>query len=240
VLSSGFFGFFAHTGFALALERAGVSPMGYAGSSAGALVAAVRASGTSATELAQELGTITREDFWDPAPGLGLLRGERFRQRVYDMLEEKTFERCPTPLAVSVFRLSSRRTEVLRRGDISTAVRASCSFPFLLQPAQVEGAWYIDGGVLDRPGVEGVPSSACVLFHHLESRSPWRRPTAASARIPTRDRMLSVTLRGLPRSGPLRLPEGKQAMHLAYERTARWLAEAAPESASFEHPTIFA
>ena len=50
-MSSGFFGFFAHTGMLAALEEAGVLPAEVAGSSAGALVAGLWASGIDAPAL---------------------------------------------------------------------------------------------------------------------------------------------------------------------------------------------
>ena len=67
-MSSGFFGFFAHTGMLAALEEAGVLPAEVAGSSAGALVAGLWASGIDAPALEVELTRLRREDFWDPWP----------------------------------------------------------------------------------------------------------------------------------------------------------------------------
>ena len=222
-LSSGFFGFFAHTGFVRALFEAGLRPRRFSGSSAGALVSAVIASGTSPLELWEELEGIERKDFWDPGLGLGLLRGELFRKRIHRMLREKTFEACPVPVAISVFDLGRMRTEVIGRGDLSFAVRASCSFPFLLQPARRGGRMFIDGGVKDRPGLAGLPAGEPVLFHHLVSSSPWRPQSSPSAQIPQREEMRALALAGLPRSGPHKLAAGKRAMHLAYEATKRAL-----------------
>ncbi len=229
-LSSGFFGFFAHTGFLRALLEAGLRPQRFSGSSAGALAAAVVASGTSPLELWHELEGIERKDFWDPGLGLGLLRGELFRKRIHRMLREKTFEACAVPVSISVFNLGRMRTEILDRGDLSFAVRASCSFPFLLQPARRGGRMFIDGGVKDRPGLAGLPSGDAVLFHHLVSASPWRPQSSPSAQIPQRDGMRSLALAGLPRSGPHKLDAGKRAMHLAYEASKRALDLPAQET----------
>src|SRR5947209_13663229 len=81
-LSAGFFGFFAHAGFISALEDAGLVPDSVTGSSAGALVGGLWASGTPAARIEAELRPLRREHFWDPAPGFGLLRGRLFRERV--------------------------------------------------------------------------------------------------------------------------------------------------------------
>ena len=81
-MSSGFFGFFAHAGLVSVLEDAGLLPARLSGSSAGALVAGIWASGVSATRIADELLALERAHFWDPAPGMGLLRGRLFEERL--------------------------------------------------------------------------------------------------------------------------------------------------------------
>src|SRR3954463_15684284 len=81
-LSSGFFGFFAHTGLMTVLEDEGLLPARLTGSRAGAPVAGLWAAGLSASTLRNELLALRREHFWDPAPGLGLLRGRLFRERL--------------------------------------------------------------------------------------------------------------------------------------------------------------
>jgi NTE family protein len=227
-LSAGFFGFYAHTGFLLGLDRAGLTPSSFTGASAGALVAGIAASGTPLDVLRRDLLTIRRDDFWDPKPGFGLLRGDMFQQRVASLLSCKTMEACPRPIAISVFSLRTRSTVVVRSGDLAWAVRASCSFPLLLQPTVRDGVRYIDGGVLDRAGLDGADAGDRRLFHHLVSSSPWRRPSQPSAQIPTRPNLLALAIRGLPRSGPFALADGRRALVLAEEATLRALERPLP------------
>ena len=91
-MSSGFFGFFAHAGAMSALEDEGLVPARVCGSSAGALVAGLWASGVSARRLCEELLLLRREHFWDVRPGLGLLRGSLFRARLEAIAPVRTFE----------------------------------------------------------------------------------------------------------------------------------------------------
>lgn len=221
-LSSGFFGFFAHAGLVAALDEAGLAPASLSGSSAGALVAGAWASGRSGEELAEHLMALRRADFWDPAPGAGLLRGELFQRRLEHTLGAATFEACRVPLAVSVFDLATRETRVIDRGPLASAVRASCTFPGLFQPTWHEGRRYLDGGIADRPGLLGAKPGR-VLFHHLASRSPWRRRGSASLAIPPRAEMIAVVLGDLPRLGPFRLEDGLRAYTLARARARRVL-----------------
>lgn len=221
-LSAGFFGFFAHAGFVSALEGCGLVPELVTGASAGALVGGVWASGTPAARLEAELRPLRRADFWDPAPGFGLLRGELFRARVAAMLGTGDFASTTVRAAVSAWDVRARRTVVLDRGDLARAICASCAFPLLLQPVRVDGRALLDGGIADRPGHAGLDAGASrVLFHHLASRSPWRRH---APEIPARKGMVAVTLRGLPRLGPFRLRRGAETFDRAREATLRALA----------------
>ena len=222
-MSSGFFGFFAHTGVLSALETEGLLPRRLSGSSAGALVTGAWAAGLDAPVLADELMRLERRDFWDPFPGAGLLAGRLFRARLEALLPVTTFEACRVPVALSVFDLRTRRTRILDAGPLAPAIHASCAVPLMFHPVRHGDTWLVDGGVLDRPGLSGMPSGERVLFHHLASRSPWRRNHGAWARIPERAGLTTLVLDALPRSGPFALDAGRRAYHLAREATRRAL-----------------
>ncbi len=213
-LSAGFFGFFAHTGFALALADQGLQPSAYSGSSAGAMVSAFLAAGRSPDDLAQLFTSVRREDFWDPAPGFGLLAGHRFRQLLERELPVADFEACPRPVAVSTFDVRALRTHVVQSGPLAPAVHASCVFPGLFHPVPLNGRPHIDGGVADRSGLAGMPAPR-VLYHHLSTRSRVRRHIPALSGVPQRPGLQSVILNGLPAVGPYRLHEGPRAIEAA-------------------------
>lgn len=219
-MSSGFFGFFAHCGMLRALEERGLLPAAVAGASAGALVAGAWAAGLSAEILASHLLGLSRRDFWDPRPGLGLLSGQRFAQLLDQLLPAQRFDQCRTPLAVSVFELRTRQTVVLKRGALTPAIRASCAVPLLFHPVRINGRLYADGGIADRPAMVGVRRDERVLYHHIASRSPWR---VHAPQIPSRPKLTALVIDGLPRSGPFRLQAGHQALQLAHEATKRAL-----------------
>jgi NTE family protein len=174
-MSSGFFAFFAHTGLLTVLEDEALLPMRVSGSSAGALVGAAWAVGVDGGALTSELERLRRDDFWDPAPGLGLLRGSLFRRKLHSMLGECVLEGGRVPATVSVFEPRTRLTRVLDSGDAAAAIHASCAVPVLFHPVRIGTRVFVDGGVADRPGLAGVARGTRVLFHHIASRSPWRR-----------------------------------------------------------------
>lgn len=227
-MSSGFFAFFAHTGFLSVLEEEGLLPTRLSGSSAGALVAGLFASGLSTKALEEELLRLRREDFWDVALGPGLLRGARFQSRLAQLLHDGTFEACRMPVSVSVFHLRTRKTHVIDRGALAPALCASCAVPGMFHPVRVNGTRYWDGGVLDRPGLLGMKaheaSGGRVLFHHIESRSPWRAKDSEAMSIPQRENVVTLVLTDLPRSGPFKLDAGRAALQVAREKTRRALS----------------
>ena len=216
-LSSGFFGFFAHAGVVAVLEAEGLRPARICGSSAGALTGGLWAAGVPAGRLCEELLSLRRADFWDPAPGLGLLRGARFRARLEALLPVRTFEACPCPFAVSAYDVAARRTAVLATGALVPAIYASCAAPVLFQPIRIDGRRYLDGGVADRPGLAGRGPPGRLLYHHLTSRSPWRRPGSPALRVPVLPGLQAVALEGIPRLGPFRLARAGEALERAAE-----------------------
>jgi NTE family protein len=221
-LSSGFFGFFAHAGMLEVLVERGLRPRRITGSSAGALVGGLYAAGLEPAEIAAELLRARRADFWDPRPGLGLLRGARFRLALEKIVGDARLEATRVPAQLVVHDVLAHRPVALSSGSVARAIQASCAVPFLFQPVIIDHRPYLDGGILDRPGTTPLAPDERALLHHLESRSPWRVTLSA----PERARSTTLTLGVLPRSGPFKLEAGA----LAYERakSATTLALALP------------
>lgn len=218
-MSSGFFSFFAHTGMLDSLLGAGIRPQLVAGSSAGALVGGAYAAGLDAHQLADRLIKLRRDEFWDPSPGAGLLAGKKFDQILREMLPTTDMRACRIPIRVSVFDIVRRKTHVLDDHDLADAIRASCAVPALFHPVWIDRRAYWDGGILDRPGLAGIPAGERVLYHHIGSKSPWRLELAR----PTRPGMVTLVIDNLPRSGPFKLDAGRRALELARDRMKRAL-----------------
>jgi NTE family protein len=219
-MSSGFFGFYAHTGALQALLEAGFAPRRGSGSSAGALVTGLFAAGLGTDRMRDELVRLRRGDFWDPFPGPGLLRGRLFRRILDGLVGARSIEDCRTAWTASVYDLGSLRTRVVARGPLAAAIHASCAVPVMFHPVWIDGRPCADGGIADRPGLLGVPPGERVLCHHLVSRSPWRRPGSASMEVPRGPRTAAVAIAGLPRLHPFALEQGPLALEKA-ERAFR-------------------
>lgn len=220
-MSSGFFSFFAHTGMLEQLLAAGATPTAVAGSSAGALVGGAWAAGLDPGAFGAVLAGLARDDFWDPRLGLGLLAGRKLDALLRAMLPVTTFAACRVPVAISVFDILRARTVALTDGDLPLAIRASCCVPAMFHPVWIDRRAYWDGGIRDRPGLAGVPAGTRVLYHHISSRSPWRRERDLA--IPARENMVTLVIEDVPRSGPFKLDAGRAALVHARAATRRAL-----------------
>ena len=219
VMSSGFFGFFAHGGMLSVLEDEGLLPAALAGSSAGALTGGLWAAGLDTAMIRALYLGMSKADFWDPAPGPGLLRGERFRRLLREAAPVRELSDCRRPLTVSAFDLLRLRTRALTEGGWVEAVYASCAVPLMFRPIMIGRAWFVDGGLADRPGLAGVPHGSRVFYHHLSARSPWRRRSSPALKVPERANMASLVIDDLPRPGPNALHQARAAWEAARAAT---------------------
>ena len=139
---------FAHVGVIKALEEAGVVPDIITGSSSGAIIAALYASGRSGRELEAIALELTRDDLVDVnLIGRGWVRGEALQAFVNRMVGDLPIERLARPFAVIATAAKDGRMAVFNRGNTGIAVRASASDPHLFIPPTINGEEYVDGGL---------------------------------------------------------------------------------------------
>ena len=209
---------YAHCGMVSVLEEEGLFPVSICGASAGALIGACWAAGCAAEELREILFGLTKRDFWDPAPGFGLLKGERFRTFVARISPARRLEHCRIPVSISTFDPLTRSTRVWRSGPLADCVYASCTVPLLFQPIRIEGRLCFDGGILDRAGLAGASADARVLLHHIPVRRFITGKTCNAALcLPKRQGMIAVSPLRLRSVDPNRLEAGR----IAFQQAAR-------------------
>ena len=136
------------------------------------------ASGCSAESLKDILFSFSKGDIWDPALGLGLLKGNLFRQFVTKICPVSRLEHCRIPVVISAFNLMTRTNHVFESGSVCDTVYASCCVPLLFQPIRIGQGIYIDGGIKDRPGLAGVPTDDRIFYHHILDQWSLRQQTA--------------------------------------------------------------
>ena len=166
---------FAHVGVIKALEAAGIRPDIVAGSSSGAIVAALYAGGLSGAELeriAVELDQGALIDF--ALFGQGWVRGEALQDFVNRSVGNLPIERLAKPFAVVATDAKSGRMVVFNRGDTGLAVRASSSVPDLFIPPIIEGVTYLDGGLTSPVPVRVAKSMGADIVIAVDLTRYWR------------------------------------------------------------------
>ena len=186
VLSSGFFGFYAHAGCLCALAELGIHPQGFSGSSAGAIIAALGASGMPCEKIRGSIFSLKKADFWDPEPwyrvalnGLrlfrgwhGYLNGDRFAALLQRMLPVAAFEELLYPCVITTINLSTKTREWRTTGSLADAVQASCTVPWLFKFKSMQNALHVDGGFADKAPVEALArhmQPEVLIVHYLKS-----------------------------------------------------------------------
>jgi len=139
VLSGGGARGLAHVGVLKVLEREGVVVDMIAGTSMGAIIGGLYASGISASELESELLKVD----WDALFASRVERRELSQRR-----KEEDFE-----IATD---MESGARVVLASGDLALALRSSMSIPGVFAPTEVDGRILGDGGLVDNLPIEAV------------------------------------------------------------------------------------
>lgn len=147
----------AHIGVLRVLDREGI-PIDYiAGTSMGAVVAAVYASGTDPGYLARLASGLRWESLVDLRfMGRGLMSGQRIEQAINMLTKNRTFDQMRIPLAVVAAELPTGKPVVFTKGLVSSAVRASIAIPGVFEPVPYEKNCLVDGGVVNNVPVKPV------------------------------------------------------------------------------------
>ena len=149
VLGSGGPRGFAHIGVLKVLEENGVRPDYIVGSSVGAMVGAIYASGVNAAELERLSQSIKVMDFFEfGLIGMGKASGVVTQNYVNERVGNRTVEQLKIPFAAVAMRVRDRKLVLFNRGDTGLAVRASSANPESFDPVRVGEEVFLDGDEL--------------------------------------------------------------------------------------------
>jgi NTE family protein len=140
---------FAHIGVIKALEAQGIVPDIVVGTSAGAVVGALYASGLTGLELQKIALDMDEKQFGDwTLPNRGVFKGEALQNFVNQAVGNRPLEKLPRRFAAVATNLKTGEPIVFRTGNTGMAVRASSAVPGLFQPFNINGQDYVDGGLV--------------------------------------------------------------------------------------------
>jgi NTE family protein len=145
-LGGGFARGLAHIGVLKVLEEEKIPINFIAGTSVGALIGAVYASGAHPQEMAEIAAQVRFRDFarWTVSR-LGFASNDRMAGVLHRWLKVKTFEELRVPLAVVATDFVTGEPAVFNSGELIGPVRASCAYPGMFLPVKVNGRLMVDG-----------------------------------------------------------------------------------------------
>ncbi|MGL4608716.1 MAG: patatin-like phospholipase family protein [Trueperaceae bacterium] len=148
VLSGGGARCFSHLGGLKALEEHNIKVSAIAGSSSGAIIGALYASGLDAETIHTIVKTINYSNFWRTGVKGGLISHDGLSELV-SVHAAKNFEDLKIPLAVTTVDIQSGELLVLQHGPLAIAACASNAFPGLFAPIKYLDRYLMDGGILN-------------------------------------------------------------------------------------------
>jgi len=202
----------AHIPMLQVLDELGIRPHCIAGTSIGAVIGAIYASGV--TGLAIREGTdrmlikdgdtlreiLARKDAlaWIRLLdidflGNALFKGDAFVEFLYRQILTKTFGKLEIPLRVVATDFWNSAQVVFKEGDLLKAIKASMGLPGVFSPVHMDGMTLIDGGCVNPVPHDILDDCDLVIavnvMGRLEKKEGQKSPTALRAVLETFDIM---------------------------------------------------
>jgi NTE family protein len=145
-LGGGFARGLAHIGVLKALADDKIPVDLVAGTSMGSIIGACYCSGMSIAELEQvgrtsRFGNCAR---WAPSR-YGFCSNDRITHFCVNVLKMTTFEELKVPLAITATDFQTGEAKIFAQGGLAGPMRASCAYPGMFPPVEVNGRRYVDG-----------------------------------------------------------------------------------------------
>ncbi len=179
-LGGGFARGIAHIGVLRVFEENQI-PIDYlAGTSVGALIAAAYAGGSTLEEM-EQVGLATRfKDFAEwTVSWQGLATDTRLQRYLRRLTPVRWFEEVRIPLGIVATDILTAEPVCITKGDIGSALCASCAYPGLFRPVERDGRLLVDGFLAAPVPTEAARNLGAdfVIAVNLASFSKDERPT---------------------------------------------------------------
>ena len=151
VLSGGGSKGLAHAGVIKYLEEKNIKPTQMAGTSAGSIVGALYAWGKTPEEILEFFKSIYLFH-WKHLTfkKAGLIDSESFRNYFHSIFDDAVLSDLKIPIQITATDMVRGKLKIFSpETKIADAILASCAFPGVFSPYQIEGNIYSDGGILN-------------------------------------------------------------------------------------------
>jgi NTE family protein len=138
----------ANIGVLKVLEQERITVDLIVGSSIGSLIGAAYSLGVPT--YAMEKAAL--EFSWDKLADFSiartsLIKGEKLAKIVEEFTDAKTFEDGKIPIAITTTDIETGEELVHTSGNLQRLIRASCSWPGIFEPVDIDGRKLVDGGI---------------------------------------------------------------------------------------------
>ncbi len=151
VLGSGGARGYAHIGVIEALEEHGYEIVSISGSSMGALVGGLYASGNLALFkewiLSLDVYELIKLVDFSFAKN-GMIKGDKVFENIEKMVGKINIQDLPIAFTAVATNLHTEKPVWFQKGDLLDAIRASVSIPTILTPKKIGNQYLVDGGIL--------------------------------------------------------------------------------------------
>jgi NTE family protein len=175
VLSSGGARGYAHIGAIKILEQNGFRITSIAGTSMGALVGGIFATGQleefekwiSSLDIREVLRltdfTISKN---------GLVKGKKVIEKIKEIIPDRNIQDLPIPFCAVATDIIEESEFVFTQGNLYDAIRASISIPTVFQPHKIGNRYFVDGGLMNPIPVNRVKRSENDLLIVIDVNAP--------------------------------------------------------------------
>lgn len=177
-LAGGFARGIAHLGVLRVLQEENI-PVDYlTGTSAGALLGIAYASGHTIPEIVRQARATRFKDFGNwRLSWLGLASNQKLEHYPRKFLGVSTFEDLRIPMAIAATDLSTGKAVYFSHGQLGPALRASCAYPGMFIPVEIEGRMLVDGFLaapvpVDAARVLGADIVIAIFLESAGNRKP--------------------------------------------------------------------
>lgn len=153
VLGSGSARGLAHIGVLKALHKENIYPDLVVGTSIGALIGSIYATGMDPEEMSQKFCQLTRRwtiaSFFPRFHISGFIGGGMLERFLHTFLEDLSFNDLKFPFLAIATDIETGKEVIICEGSIKKAVRASMSLPVVFIPVHYNGKILVDGGLVN-------------------------------------------------------------------------------------------
>jgi len=139
-----------------ALEENGIKIEYIGGLSGGAIIAGMYGAGMSTDEIFKMAMDVKFSGLLDfnPLDGFELLEHHKVEALLRQYLGDKKIEELKLPVIIFTTNIESKKAELLKTGDLVSAIMASCALPPLMAPIEREGKTLMEGGFATHYGAK--------------------------------------------------------------------------------------